>query len=59
LTRWRTLQQSFTSASLEARGRPVVIAMRVIAGWIQCYNTRRPDQALGMKTPAEPHAPAV
>jgi putative transposase len=28
-------------------------AMRVIADWIQLYNTRRPHQALGMKTPAE------
>lgn len=28
-------------------------ASRVIADWIQFYNTRRPHQALGMKTPAE------
>jgi putative transposase len=25
---------------------------RVIGGWIRFYNTRRPHQALGMKTPA-------
>ena len=31
-------------------------AMRVIADWIQFYNTRRPHQALGMKTPAEAYA---
>lgn len=28
-------------------------ASRVISDWIQFYNTRRPHQALGMKTPAE------
>ena len=28
-------------------------ANRAIADWIQFYNTRRPHQALGMKTPAE------
>ena len=28
-------------------------ASRVIGDWIQFYNTRRPHQALGMKTPAE------
>jgi putative transposase len=34
-------------------------AMRVIADWIQFYNTRRPHQALGMKTPAEAYALAA
>lgn len=34
-------------------------AMRVIADWIQVYNTRRPHQALGMKTPAEAYALAA
>jgi len=28
-------------------------ASRVIAEWIRFYNTRRPRQALGMKTPAD------
>jgi len=28
-------------------------AMRVIADWIAFYNTRRPHQALAMRTPAE------
>lgn len=28
-------------------------ASRVIGDWIEFYNTRRPHQALGMKTPAE------
>lgn len=27
-------------------------ATRAISDWIQFYNTRRPHQALGMKTPA-------
>jgi putative transposase len=31
-------------------------AMRVIGDWIQFYNTRRPHQALGMKTTAEAYA---
>ena len=34
-------------------------AMRVIADWIQFYNTRRPHQALGMKTPDEAYALAA
>jgi putative transposase len=34
-------------------------AMRVIADRIQFYNTRRPHQALGMKTPAEAYALAA
>ena len=28
-------------------------ASRVISDWVSFYNTRRPHQALGMKTPAE------
>ena len=31
-------------------------ASRVISDWIAFYNTRRPHQALGMKTPAEAYA---
>ena len=31
-------------------------ATRVIGDWIQFYNTRRPHQALGMKTPDEAYA---
>ena len=31
-------------------------ASRIIGDWIQFYNTRRPHQALGMKTPAEAYA---
>lgn len=34
-------------------------ASRVIADWIGFYNTRRPHQALGMKTPAEAFALAA
>ncbi|OWW18037.1 IS3 family transposase [Noviherbaspirillum denitrificans] len=34
-------------------------ASRVIADWIGFYNTRRPHQALGMKTPAEVFALAA
>lgn len=34
-------------------------ASRVIGDWIQFYNTRRPHQALGMKTPAEAYALAA
>jgi putative transposase len=34
-------------------------AMRVIADWIQFNNTRRPHQALGMRTPAEAYALAA
>ncbi len=34
-------------------------AMRVIGDWIQFYNTRRPHQALGMKTPDEAYALAA
>ncbi|MEE2891871.1 MAG: integrase core domain-containing protein [Pseudomonadota bacterium] len=33
--------------------------VRVIADWIQFYNTRRPHQALGMRTPAEAYALAA
>jgi putative transposase len=32
---------------------------RVIADWISFYNTRRPHQALGMKTPAQAYALAA
>ena len=31
-------------------------ATRMITDWILFYNTRRPHQALGMKTPAEAYA---
>ncbi|MHB1913711.1 MAG: transposase [Acidiferrobacteraceae bacterium] len=31
-------------------------ASRVIGDWIHFYNTRRPHQALGMKTPAQAFA---
>ena len=34
-------------------------AMRVIGDWIQFYNSRRPHQALGMKTPDEAYALAA
>jgi transposase InsO family protein len=34
-------------------------ASRVIGDWIGFYNTRRPHQALGMKTPAEAYALAT
>ena len=34
-------------------------ASRVISDWIAFYNTRRPHQALGMKTPAEAYALAA
>lgn len=34
-------------------------ASRVISDWIQFYNTQRPHQALGMKTPAEAYALAA
>lgn len=34
-------------------------ASRVIGDWIGFYNTRRPHQALGMKTPAEAFALAA
>lgn len=34
-------------------------ASRAISDWIRFYNTRRPHQALGMKTPAEAFALAV
>ncbi len=34
-------------------------ASRVIGDWIGFYNTRRPHQALGMKTPAEAYALAA
>jgi putative transposase len=34
-------------------------ASRVLADWIQFYNTRRPHQALAMKTPAEAFALAA
>jgi len=34
-------------------------ASRVIGDWIQFYNTRRPHQALGMKTPATVYALAA
>jgi len=34
-------------------------ASRVIADWISFYNTRRPHQALGMRTPAEAFALAA
>lgn len=34
-------------------------ASRVIGDWIRFYNTRRPHQALGMKTPAEAFALAA
>jgi putative transposase len=34
-------------------------ASRVIAEWIRFYNTRRPHQALGMKTPAMAYALAA
>ena len=34
-------------------------ATRVIGDWISSYNTRRPQQALGMKTPAEAYALAA
>lgn len=34
-------------------------ASRVIGDWIRFYNTRRPHQAPGMKTPAEAFALAV
>ena len=34
-------------------------ASRVIGDWIQFYNTRRPHQALGMKTPAAAYALAA
>lgn len=34
-------------------------ASRVIGDWIAFYNTRRPHQALGMKTPAEAYALAA
>lgn len=34
-------------------------ASRVISDWICFYNTRRPHQALGMKTPAEAYALAA
>jgi putative transposase len=34
-------------------------ASRVIGDWIGFYNTQRPHQALGMKTPAEAYALAA
>jgi putative transposase len=34
-------------------------ASRVIGDWISFYNTRRPLQALGMKTPVETYALAA
>ena len=34
-------------------------ASRVISDWVGFYNTRRPHQALGMKTPAEAYALAA
>ena len=34
-------------------------ASRVIEEWIRFYNTRRPHQALGMKTPAMAYALAA
>jgi putative transposase len=34
-------------------------ASRVIGDWIGFYNTRRPHQALGMKTPTEAYALAA
>jgi len=34
-------------------------ATRVVGDWIQFYNTRRPHQALAMKTPAEAYALAA
>jgi putative transposase len=34
-------------------------ASRVVSDWIGFYNTRRPHQALGMKTPAEAFALAA
>jgi len=34
-------------------------ASRVISDWICWYNTRRPHQALGMRTPAEAYALAA
>ncbi|MDX2299154.1 MAG: integrase core domain-containing protein, partial [Xanthomonadaceae bacterium] len=34
-------------------------ASRVISDWIAFYNTRRPHQALGMKTPAQAYALAA
>jgi putative transposase len=34
-------------------------ATRIIGDWIRFYNTRRPHQALGMKTPAEAYALAA
>ena len=34
-------------------------ASRVIGEWIRFYNTRRPHQALGMKTPAMAYALAA
>jgi putative transposase len=34
-------------------------ASRVISDWVRFYNTRRPHQALGMKTPAQAYALAA
>jgi putative transposase len=34
-------------------------ASRVIGEWLRFYNTRRPQQALGMKTPAMAYALAA
>ena len=34
-------------------------ASRVISDWFGFYNTRRPHQSLGMKTPAETYALAA
>ena len=34
-------------------------AGRVISNWVGWYNTRRPHQALGMKTPVEAYALAA
>jgi len=34
-------------------------ASRVIGGWIRFYNHQRPQQALGMRTPAEVYALAA
>ena len=34
-------------------------ASRVVGDWIRFYNNRRPNQALGMKTPAEVFALAA
>lgn len=34
-------------------------ASRVVSDWICWYNTRRPHQALGMKTPAEAYTLAA